>query len=622
MRLRELSGWAGLVLVVGLFAVPLLLGLGDRELHGDESIYAYAVERIVETGHWLTPRSIPADGPFLEKPPLKMWLVAGGMALGVLPRDEAGMRLLDAVLGAIAFLYVYLLGRRLAGAVCGSVAVLVLFTLAPLVFGHGLRSNNMEAAVFLCYCAGVYHFVGWAGANSRRAARGHALAAAAAFVLGFMTKDVAALFLPLIAAAALLVRPGWRARVREGWRDWVAPAGLVLVLSVPWFVYESARFGSQFWQVIIGQHVIERFRAALDPGHLHPWDYYFTMTWNELVVAGSSTVGAAGIVGLTVAAWRHKSWLARVVWIWGVLPLILMSLGTSKLPHYAYPFWPPIALGAGLAVVFVVRALDGRWAAALSARMAGLVPRAVATRVSRGARLRHVLLACAGVALAMAIWTAVAGPFRITAGGVMLFRNSSVVRPAILAAVTAWLAGQSRTVLRLAGLYVIVCFLPLSTYADTVQRTHETYHPLRTTRDCVEQVQTVVRAGAGVLNTVPQPMLHDYYYYFRGLGPYVDDPDASAAQVAARLSAPGRQTPVIVSRTGYDALLEQFPTFEAVPAASPSDSEELRATLLHDGFVRDDTVAVLLPGPFRTCVPEALAAGGRPLWGAKGPGHH
>ena len=60
--------------------------------------------------------------------------------------------------GALGFIYVFSLGRRLSGAGAGVIAVLVLFTFTPLVFDHGLRSNNMEAPLFLAYCAGVYHF--------------------------------------------------------------------------------------------------------------------------------------------------------------------------------------------------------------------------------------------------------------------------------------------------------------------------------------------------------------------------------------------------------------------------------------------------------------------------------
>ena len=34
--------------------------------------------------------------------------------------------------------------------------------------------------------------------------------------------------------------------------------------------------------------------------------------------------------------------------VWWLLPVTLISLGTSKLFYYAYPFLPPLFIGAGL----------------------------------------------------------------------------------------------------------------------------------------------------------------------------------------------------------------------------------------------------------------------------------
>src|SRR6185436_8454504 len=76
-----------------------------------------------------------------------------------LPHDEFGLRFWDAVFGGVSFLYVFLIGSLLAGPVCGGVAVLLLFVHGPLLFQHGLRTNNMEAALLLSYCGGIYHFL-------------------------------------------------------------------------------------------------------------------------------------------------------------------------------------------------------------------------------------------------------------------------------------------------------------------------------------------------------------------------------------------------------------------------------------------------------------------------------
>src|SRR5262249_47421136 len=148
-------------------------------------------DRVLETGDWLTPRAIPTDEPFLEKPPLKFWLVAGAMRFGILPWDDFGMRAFDVLFCGLAFVYIYGLARRLAGALAGVVAVFLMFSFDPLILEHGVRGNNMDAAVFLAYCGGMYHFIRWATEDSPSTRRRQVLAWAAYFVLGFMTKFVA-----------------------------------------------------------------------------------------------------------------------------------------------------------------------------------------------------------------------------------------------------------------------------------------------------------------------------------------------------------------------------------------------------------------------------------------------
>src|SRR4030095_8479895 len=97
----------------------------------------------------------------LEKPPLKFWIVALPIRWGLLPANEVGMRFSDALMARIAFLYIFALGRKLAGPICGLAAVYLLFTHGPLVLEHGLRTNNMESAIFLAYAGGVFHFLKW-----------------------------------------------------------------------------------------------------------------------------------------------------------------------------------------------------------------------------------------------------------------------------------------------------------------------------------------------------------------------------------------------------------------------------------------------------------------------------
>jgi 4-amino-4-deoxy-L-arabinose transferase-like glycosyltransferase len=230
---------------------------------------------------------------------------------------------------------------------CGLVAVLALFVHRPLVMDHGLRSNNMEAAVVLSYCGGIYHFLRWRSSESLARRRFHAIAVSLFFVLAFMTKFVAALFLPGVLAVSVLVRREDRARIGREWRMWIVPACVAVVLIAPWFLYQVHRSGEQVWAIMFGQHVFTRFTASLDVSHLQPWHYYFTtiaFQWRAWQMLWFAVLGLA----LIAARVSREDWPEGVlILLWIVLPLSVMSLLTSKVYHYAYPMLPPIALAAG-----------------------------------------------------------------------------------------------------------------------------------------------------------------------------------------------------------------------------------------------------------------------------------
>ena len=111
----------------------------------------------------------------------------------------------------------------------------------------------------------------------------------------------------------------------------------------------------------------------------------------------------------------------------GALPII--SFGTSKLYHYAYPFLPPVALAGGLSFAWVWNHLQPivvRWVAARE--QAGLWPAKLHVDPGRHT-LRTVFTVIAVFSAVLVVWTVAFGSFRLEAGGVMLFKNGSFLRP-------------------------------------------------------------------------------------------------------------------------------------------------------------------------------------------------
>jgi 4-amino-4-deoxy-L-arabinose transferase-like glycosyltransferase len=581
--------WLAFVLI--LFCLPLFVGLRGLDLETDEAIYSFAADRILEDGEWLRPKSSPSDTlVFLEKPPLKFWIVAAPIRAGLLPRDELGFRFWDAVFGAVSFVYVLAIGWRLAGPVCGAVAVFLLFVHAPLVFEHGLRTNNMESAVLLCYCGGTYHYLAWAGRGARRAR--HALAVGLYFALGFLTKFVAAIFLPFTLAMAMLLFRSTRTRAAAEWRMWAAIAGLVLALIVPWFVFAQWQFGSLLWETMLTEHVYARFTTALDPSHLQPWHYYVVTMWVEFQRAGVHWVVVAGLILLTIQSVRRRWHDGAVVLLWAAVPLASISFGSSKLYHYAYPFVPPFALAAGYGMALAMMLAPPVLRKVLERVDDGIGRVAPALRaVAANGLARAVAAVFIGVAIATLLWSVMVGPARVSVGRTVLFQSKSAVRPILVILALAVVTRRAHLGSVLIVGLILALFLPFAAYRSTWSRLAAERHPIRDAADCVKRVQDGLPAEArnGLYVDGDGSIWHPINYYFRRVSPWTFQYAPAADKLMTSFRDPASFRPSLVQQTRYRAYVD-----------TEGDARRLAPPMIQ----LDEHMLLLLPGPYRVCSPD------------------
>ena len=568
--------WLAAVLVC--FCLPLFVNLGTSDLDNDEAIYSFAVDRMVATGDWLTPRMIATgDSPFLEKPPLKFWIVALPIRAGWLPADEFGLRFWDALFGAASFVYVFLIGSWLLNPVCGFISVLLLFAHAPLLFSHGLRSNTMDSAVVLAYCGGVYHYLRWVAPFGARTpvderwnvrttngSGAHVFLVAVYFVLGFMTKFVAAAFLPLILGLTTVAVREHRRRVLAQWRTWMLAAVLAILLIAPWFVYASVRFGAVFWQTILGVHVYQRFTATLDPAHLQPWHYYFTRMF-DFWESGALVLMTAG-VGL-IAGWTVRRYApsAAVLLVW-LLPLAIISAGTSKLYHYAFPFLPALALVGGYFAAIAPaigwapfdRALDHAYAHA-AARWPGVV------RFGRRPTLRVLLMLGVAVCFVLAAGSLLFGRIVLTVGNIEL-ASAGVLRPGLAAFALGVLLIPPRRYRRWLLTLLLVSFLPLQGYRDSLALIGVAAHPRRSVSACIDALQAEGATSPGLRVDEPvETISHSVFYYFQRIHPWRRDAGGGDLPALVRVSPLQPEDAVQVGEGMAVVLPPRYATCRDVP---------------------------------------------------------
>jgi 4-amino-4-deoxy-L-arabinose transferase-like glycosyltransferase len=589
---------------VAVFAIAALLAglalmfeLGSWDVENDEAIYTYAVERMIDTGDWMTAREIPSDFAFLEKPPLKFWMVGLPIRLGLLPRSPFGFRAVDALLGAIAFGYVALLGYRLAGPAAAIASCLILFGLRDLVLAHGLRSNNMEASLVAAYCGGLYHFLRWRQEGRRR----DAVITGAWFTLAFLTKFVAAAFLPLVAVLSLaLPRPGLLPKpLGASVVDWLWAGALWLGTSAPWFVYEYWLFGDKLIETIFLQHVFVRFTAALDPIHLQPWNHYYVGILRMLAEARCTWLAGAGVALLLYRVVRHRDGLAWTLLVWGTVPLALISGLSSKVMHYTYPFLPPLALAGGLALAAPISMFRDRLEG-IAGRLEGARLRRLPVSLSQPA-VRRALIAVGVVAIVVAAIALVAGTTKVVIGGVPL-RNSSVMRPLVVAALAFGLAQAWRRALTWAPVALLM-LLPLAAARETLLAASRPAHPLRTLRDCARPLVEAGRAQGGAFAASRDSVPHTYAFYALPLGSWDATTDFDPAIHGPALDDPAKARALVLSgRAHSDLALQRLRDGKALPP----------------GIRAHANIIVLLPGPLRACIDDAVRAGARPVGGFGG----
>jgi 4-amino-4-deoxy-L-arabinose transferase-like glycosyltransferase len=588
-----------LVFVVALLVAgcALSIELGSWDVENDEAIYTYAVERMIDTGDWMTAREIPNDFAFLEKPPLKFWMVGLPIRLGLLPRTEFGFRAVDALLGAIAFGYVALFGYRLAGPAAAIASCLILFGLRPLVLLHGIRSNNMEGALLVAYCGGLYHFLRWRQAGARR----DAIVTGAWFTLAFLTKFVAAAFLPLVAVISLaLPRPGLLPKpFRACVADWLWATALFVGTSAPWFVYEYRQFGDKLIETMFLQHVFVRFTAALDPIHLQPWDHYYRGIAGMLTEARCEWLVAAGAMLLLYRVVRDRDGLAWMLVVWGVVPLALISGLSSKVMHYTYPFLPPLALAGGLALAAPI-SMFRAWLDRLADRLEGVRLHGLPAILSRPA-VRRGFLVIGVLAILLAAIALVAGSTKVVIGGIVL-RNSSVVRPLVVAAVAFALAQAWRHALTWAPVALLL-LLPLSAARETLNLVSRPSHPLRALRDCARPLVAAGRVQGGAHAVSQDSVPHTYAFYALPLGPWDAATTFDPAVHGPALDDPARPRALVLSGRAYsDLALRRMRENKPMPP----------------GISAHRNIVVLLPGPLGACAADVIRAGARSAGGPFG----
>src|SRR5262245_2603293 len=252
--------WRGSVLLGAVALLTLLPHLAPRPFFSpDEAFYAQVAREMAETGDFVVPRF---DGrPWLEKPPLLAWLLAGSFAVLGFGFPAAAVLNGTATLATAAIIWAHT--RRMGEPRAAYLAAGAYLTMLGPATAAGTALT--DPLLTLCTTASVAAFL------AER--KGSAVLSGAFLGLGVLAKGPVA---PLVVLPAAVV---WSAASPpRSIRRAAAAIGTAVAVAAPWHVMLAVR-GSwgEYASVFVGQHVVQRAMVADKQGG--PVWYYLPVLW-------------------------------------------------------------------------------------------------------------------------------------------------------------------------------------------------------------------------------------------------------------------------------------------------------------------------------------------------------
>lgn len=315
---------------IGLF----IFRLGtDALIDYDEATYAQVFAEAVRSSDFISFTRL--SQPWFEKPPFYFWMMAASSA--VFGISEFAMRLPAALAGIGTVMLVWLIARihsRNEWIACLAGAIL----LSTGTFLSPSRQIRMDVPVafflllaFYCRLKGKDHPLWYLGIGITCA-------------MGVLMKSVIGFFVfPILIIASIAYRD-WR-WLKSAY-TWFG-AGAMLALLLPWHLYESARFGSAFWNEYLFHHVLKRFSHPILGGNVSTLSYIkllfrFAEPWIPVFL-----IAAAATPALKRTAPERYRTLAAIGWIIAFI-FLTFAVARTKLLFYLVPIYPFMALSIAL----------------------------------------------------------------------------------------------------------------------------------------------------------------------------------------------------------------------------------------------------------------------------------
>jgi 4-amino-4-deoxy-L-arabinose transferase-like glycosyltransferase len=326
------------VLLGLLLLIVTLWALGSAPLFDvDEGAFSEATREMLHSGDWL--HTTLNGEPRFDKPIGVYWFQA--VSVSLLGVNEFAFRLtsaLSAWLWAMALVHFSLprLGRKTAA----GAGVILATCLGAMAIG---RAATADALLNLLLTLTALDAWRWLSESKRGALRrAYAWMGAGLLVKGPVAVVVPGAALVLWLACSLPWREALRRlgrTVADGW-GWL----LLLVISVPWYVYAIHRDGQAFIDGFFVRHNLARYSSPLE--HHSGSLLYYVVVLPLLLLPWTPLL--ASVLLRVRDHWRDP--MQRFMLIWCGFVLVFFSLSGTKLPHYVLYGSSPVVILMAMAL--------------------------------------------------------------------------------------------------------------------------------------------------------------------------------------------------------------------------------------------------------------------------------
>lgn len=361
-----------------LTALLFFFALGNHQLQGstEARVAGIAMEMHLDDD-WVTPRLF--GEPFLEKPPLSLWLDAGAMRVfGVSPW---AVRLASAVAGLLSVMVLYGMLRRFGRPkTVAWTAGILLATMAS--YWSNVRGVGEDALLALGVTTALLGFF----QAQKASTPGSSLLFVVGIAIATLSKGVLGLAMPgVVIFAYLLADNLLDKRLKLG--DWLRPGLLTVVGLIPLMIWLAVLYqhgGAQALKEVLLTNSVGRFSGSfVEAGHYEPFYYYLAklpeafLPWNILVYLG---------------LWHFRKELKTDRYLlffslWIVAQFVMLTLASSKRTVYLMSMTPAAAV---IAAEYVGVLFEKLKAYESSSRFAGRIAR---HRQALGATVLTVIIA-------------------------------------------------------------------------------------------------------------------------------------------------------------------------------------------------------------------------------------